>query len=173
MDGSQTTLSQCVTNWTSGRDFSLLIRGLKVRVLRGALLFPCFLGVSWHSGGCYICSSCIAGVAPRGHLTPMTARFAKSSIQAIAPAESGRIDDHGAEQRDLILRSSASGKRAFYFYGKLNGRPPRMVSGEFPEVTISRAGERCRDLPSEPRLDEPQVSQNRRGAITFGRMWEN
>ena len=103
----------------------------------------------------------------------MKVRFTKATIQAIAPPETGRIDVHDSEQRNLILRISASGKKAFYFYGKLNRRPRRLALGEFPDMTIAQARERCRDLPAEMRINEPSVTQSRRGAVTFGQLWEH
>ena len=65
--------------------------------------------------------------------------FTKARIEAIPlPIASDRFVYHDAGWANLILRVSKSSKK-FYFYGRIHGRPARLLLGDFPKMTVDQA----------------------------------
>lgn len=72
-----------------------------------------------------------------------TARFTKRTIESITPPAKGRLRYRDTENRHLYLLVGTSGAKVFYLIRKVNGKAVYNKLGEFPELTVSEARNRC------------------------------
>lgn len=73
--------------------------------------------------------------------------FTKKALSDIAPPEAGkRIYFYDKKVPGLLLDVTPTGKKSFYLYRKIKGRPERVFIGRFPETTIEQARIRAMEL---------------------------
>jgi integrase len=76
-----------------------------------------------------------------------TIAFTKTRIERLGVAQTvaQRVTYHDAACPNLILRVSGKSKK-FYFYGRINGNPSKLVLGAFPTMTVENARKACRRI---------------------------
>ncbi len=95
--------------------------------------------------------------------------FTKVIIAGLqAPEGTGKaILYHDANKAHLTIKVTSAGKRIFYLYRKVKGRPLKIKIGEFPDTTIEQARKRAEKLngqiadgldPSIERVEEKRES---------------
>lgn len=65
--------------------------------------------------------------------------FTKRGLEELAPPTTGRAEHHDTGQPGLTLRVSPSGRKTFYVYKRVAGRPERLRIGGFPELDVPTA----------------------------------
>ena len=66
--------------------------------------------------------------------------FTKRKIAALdAPETSRRVEYRDSKRRGLTLHVSRTGRKVFYLYRKISGRPERIRLGVFPDTTVENA----------------------------------
>ena len=74
--------------------------------------------------------------------------FTAESIRRLEPTTKQRwYTDR--KQAGLQLAVLPSGKKRFYFYGRINGKPQRKAIGGFPDVSLSDARRAVRDMQAK------------------------
>lgn len=72
--------------------------------------------------------------------------FTKASIEALPLPVSGRVRYYDIEIKGLCLYVYGSGKRVFYVYGRINGKPEDIKIGEYPTWTQYTARTKAKDI---------------------------
>ena len=65
--------------------------------------------------------------------------FTKGALERLAAPGSGRAEHHDTGQPGLTLRVSPSGRKVFYVYRRIAGRPERLRIGAFPDLDVPTA----------------------------------
>ena len=66
--------------------------------------------------------------------------FTKAALLAAGAAEKGKRDYYyDAREKGLMLAVTAAGSKTFYLYKRIEGRPERLLLGEFPDLTVENA----------------------------------
>jgi Arm DNA-binding domain len=92
--------------------------------------------------------------------------FSDRALARIQPAADRQIF-RDQVVRGLILAVHPTGKKVFYLYKKISGKPERILLGEFPAVNVEAA--RTRALEKSERLSagELKLAEER---LTFGEL---
>ena len=73
--------------------------------------------------------------------------FTKAALEALpAPAAGKKARYSDTKVRALTIKVNPTGKRGFYHYRKVDGRPVETKLGDFPEMTIDQAGDVLIDM---------------------------
>jgi len=75
--------------------------------------------------------------------------FTKKAIEALCPPAAGRITVYDTGVRELGLRIASSGRKTFFWFKKVNGRPTFESIGVVPATSIEQARGRAHELESE------------------------
>ncbi len=97
-------------------------------------------------------------------------KFTKRALAAIEPPAQGRISVGDSEMPSLILTVTSNGAKSFYRYGRVKGRPTRMMLGKFPEMTVEQAHTRCAELNGQI-VTGQDVKTALRGGATVADLW--
>ena len=65
--------------------------------------------------------------------------FTKTALAAIEPPDIGRSYAYDAHTPGLAICTTATGRKTFYSYRKVHGRPERIWIGRWPEMTVEQA----------------------------------
>lgn len=70
---------------------------------------------------------------------PARFNFTKTALAAIAPPATGRTYAYDTHTPGLAICTTATGRKTFYSYRKVHGRPERIRIGRWPEMTVEQA----------------------------------
>jgi integrase len=71
--------------------------------------------------------------------------FTRARLEKLPPAPAGkRIFVYDASEPGMCLMTTGTGNKSFYLYRKVDGKPEKMLLGNFPEITIDQAREAAR-----------------------------
>jgi integrase len=76
---------------------------------------------------------------------PEKIAFTKTRLEAIPFPATGRTMYHDANTPNLCLRVSAGSKR-FVYYGRIAGRPSKLLLGVFPAMSVEQARAACKRM---------------------------
>ncbi len=96
-------------------------------------------------------------------------RFTKKDIEAL-PTRERQYQVADTEIRGLFLMVNPGGAKTFCRYGRLNGKPRRIRIGPFPEISVSRARQKCAAINGNLAEGNAPKAPSR-GGLTFGEMW--
>ncbi len=65
--------------------------------------------------------------------------FSQKAVERLPVPKSGRVHHYDAKVRDLGLRVEASGRKSFFWFKKVQGRPTFRAIGVFPATTVEQA----------------------------------
>ena len=99
--------------------------------------------------------------------------FTVTALKAVTcPPGSDRVYVYDAKTPALAFCVTSKGRRSFYFYRWLNGRPERSRVGGFPDITIEQARNRVEELNGDVArgLDPQQARREKRAEPTLGEL---
>jgi integrase len=101
--------------------------------------------------------------------------FTKGNIESIPLPEKGYIMYHDTGTPGLVLRVYPSGRKTFYLYRKVNGKPEYVKIGFFPKDTPENARKRAKDINSEITLDmnSPEKMRSKKVEYTLRETFES
>lgn len=100
--------------------------------------------------------------------------FTKVSIEALPLPASGRVRYYDTEIKGLCLYVYGSGKRVFYVYGRINGKPEDIKIGEYPTWTQYTARTKAKELIGGiTKGDNPNARKREgRAELTLGGLFD-
>ena len=100
-------------------------------------------------------------------------KFTKRSVEAIPVPSAGRTTSWDSDCKHLCVRTSASGSKAFYFYGKHLGRPVRVKIGDTDSTSPEEARKRGGGMELLHQIGTDPSAERRasRKEPTFGDLW--
>jgi integrase len=100
--------------------------------------------------------------------------FTKASIEALPLPSSGRVRYYDTEIKGLCLYVYGSGKRVFYFYGRVNGKPEDIKIGEYPMLShyVARANAKTITGEAQKGINPNGVKRALREELTLGAMFD-
>lgn len=101
--------------------------------------------------------------------------FTKAIIDSLPIPEQGKRDYyHDANEKGLILDVRPSGSKSFYLYRKIDGKPERVLLGQYPDMKIPEA--RAQAIIKKGMIAKGQNPQDEkrkiRQEITLGELFE-
>jgi len=99
--------------------------------------------------------------------------FTKADIEAL-PLPKKRTYYRDEKEKGLVLDVRPSGSKSFYLYKKIDGKPERILIGNYPDIKIPEARNKCAVLKGQiangknPQNDKRDVRQE----ITFGAFFQ-
>jgi len=72
--------------------------------------------------------------------------FGQKAIEKLPVPKSGRVHHYDAKVRDLGLRVEPSGRKSFFWFKKVQGRPMFRAVGTFPATSVEQARGRAHEL---------------------------
>lgn len=100
--------------------------------------------------------------------------FTKADIAALPLPVSGRVRYYDTEIKGLCLYVYGSGKRVFYVYGRINGKPEDIKIGEYPTWTPTTARTKAKEVIGDAtKGDNPnERKREARAELTLGELFE-
>jgi integrase len=103
-------------------------------------------------------------------------RFNKAIIEGLEPPEppADRHYVYDAATPTLCICVTATGKKTFYRYGRINGEPTREKLGRWPEMTVEQARTKVARLNGQIAEGRNPAQERRtiRAMMTLGELWE-
>lgn len=97
--------------------------------------------------------------------------FTKSTIEGLPLPEVRQVRHRDARVPGLVVVVFPTGRRAFYWYRKVDGRPVELLLGEFPAMTVENARTKAQAHNVE-RADGVRPGRKRRESVmTFGELF--
>ena len=82
---------------------------------------------------------CSTGVAPETRSAPKRLRFTKTAVAGLECPPTGRLYVYDTIAGGLTICLAATGKKTWYVYRRVRGRPERLRLGTFPDLTVDQA----------------------------------
>jgi integrase len=100
--------------------------------------------------------------------------FTNKSVDQISPPDEGRITYSDSQNRYLKLRVTKSGTKLFYYARRINGKLTWLKLGNFPEMNVAQARQKCADIGSDVSagLDPSDHNRKIRDSLTFGGLFD-
>ena len=101
--------------------------------------------------------------------------FTKRKIEALdAPETSRRVEYRDSKRRGLTLHVSRTGRKVFYLYRKISGRPERIRLGVFPDTTVENARKQASRLNAavDEGANPAEAKRLVRAEPTLGELYE-
>src|ERR1700728_2334842 len=105
--------------------------------------------------------------------------FGQKTIEKLPIPKEGRVTFYDSGSRGLGVRVESSGRKSYFWFRKVNGRPTFRVIGEFPTTSVDQArGEAFKlsaELETLKRADfqGPNPFERPRGEITLSELLDN
>ncbi len=99
--------------------------------------------------------------------------FTVRSIERLSLPKAGRIHHYDAQVPNLGLRVEGSGRKSFFWYKKVNGKPEFRALGVFPATTVDQARGAAhkwsaeRDQYKRNKFEGPSPFEKPRASLTF------
>lgn len=100
--------------------------------------------------------------------------FTKASIEGLPLPDGVRVRYYDTDTKGLCLYVYGSGKRVFYVYGRINGKPEDIRIGEYPTWTQYTARTKAKDIIGGITKGENPNERKREGRaeLTLGEMFK-
>jgi integrase len=101
--------------------------------------------------------------------------FTMERLRTLPPPSTDRATYHDSTTAGLILRITINGVKSFYRYGRVQGRPTRVLLGTFPAMSVDDARKACTaatakiDQGRDPHAE--RIAQRREH--TLAALWEH
>ncbi|WP_437224649.1 tyrosine-type recombinase/integrase [Planctomicrobium sp. SH661] len=79
---------------------------------------------------------------------------------------------HDSQLQGFCISVSPAGRKTFYFYGRVNGRPRRIRIGTFPELTASQARDICKGIIGDVSKGKDVHHDRNAGRRTLGELFD-
>jgi integrase len=98
-----------------------------------------------------------------------------AAVVAGIEAEDDRVTVHDTKAPGLCITVTPTGHRAWYFYGRVGGRPRRIKLGTFPVMTTEQARKRALSIGGAVAEGRSVAGAKRahKGEVTFGELFEH
>jgi len=103
----------------------------------------------------------------------MKVAFTEARLAALKPPAAGRVYLYDAKTSGLAVCVTAKGRKTFYLYRRIGGRPVRVLIGRYPALAVEQARREARKMLGQiaQGLDPQARKRAARGEMTFGALF--
>lgn len=103
---------------------------------------------------------------------PEKVHLTNAAIEKIPLPQGRAVFVHDTKLLGFCVCISPTGKRTFYFYGRVNGRPRRLKIGPWPEITATDGREICKTIVGDVAKGKDVGHEKRSGRRTLNELFE-
>jgi integrase len=98
-------------------------------------------------------------------------KFSNRTISVLKNADDKAAWWYDTDTPGFAVTVSPMGKKVFYFYGRVRGKPTRVRLGTFPSVSVDDARKACRKLVGDVATGKDIALRRKQGRATVADLW--
>jgi integrase len=101
----------------------------------------------------------------------MKIKLTNAAVEKLANSGDRPILVHDEDCRGFCVVVTPAGSKSFYFYGRINRRPKRILIGKFPDLNTVQARTICRGIIGDAAQGKVDPTPRARGGKTLGELF--